>query len=180
MIVSVMNGALRKSPADLAGVDFQNRRNLLLLSGTQGVSVPPRAVSAAPRRRRSIGVEGARDSVHSTDCAAAGPAPFAAQGVSVGDLVQADLIELRSLGTTLGTISGDISGIQMTATVTMPGSPVTNASAQGTAATMAAYARIGGHISQMSVACAENATTYESVDQAFRSQFQKYQSGLEN
>ncbi|GAB2652389.1 hypothetical protein GCM10027169_16880 [Gordonia jinhuaensis] len=96
----------------------------------------------------------------------------------MGELLQADLAALRALGASLTNTAGAIRGITVTATVTMPGSPVAAASEQGTTATTEAYNRIGADIDEMSAACTANAASYEEVDQAFRSRLQSYESGL--
>ncbi|NLU83031.1 hypothetical protein [Rhodococcus sp. HNM0569] len=96
----------------------------------------------------------------------------------MGDLLKADADALRTLAGTLSGVSDTIEGIAVTATVTMPGSPIAPATEQSTTAVLDAYRHIGASIRQMSTACDATASSYESVDSAFAGQLHSYESGL--
>lgn len=101
-----------------------------------------------------------------------------AGGREVGELLAVDLEGLRALGRTLADTASAMNAISVTATVTMPGSPIAPASEQSTRTTADAYTRIAGNVAEMSAACEWNATSYEDVDQAFDSQPQRYGNGV--
>jgi hypothetical protein len=86
----------------------------------------------------------------------------------VGELLLVDLEGLRALGRTLAD----------TATLTMPGSPITPASGQSTTTTADAYTRIASNINEMAATCVWNATSYEDVDETLRNQLQRYDAGV--
>jgi len=71
-----------------------------------------------------------------------------------------------------------MNGINVTATVTMPGSPIAADSERSTRSTAEAYSRIASNVTEMSAACGWNATSYEDVDEAFSSQLQRYGGGV--
>ena len=95
----------------------------------------------------------------------------------MGELLAADIEELRALGRTLADTASTINGISVTATVMMPDSPIAADSEQSTRATAEAYARIAGNVNEMSATCEWSATSYEDVDEAFSSQLQRYGGG---
>lgn len=92
----------------------------------------------------------------------------------MGELLAVDVEELRALGRTLADTAITMNGISVTATIAMPGSPIAPASEQSTKTTADAYTRIGNNVNEMSAACKWNATSYEDVDQTFRSQLLRY------
>lgn len=96
----------------------------------------------------------------------------------MGELLAADLEELRALGRTLADTASTMNGICVTATVTMPGSSIAADSENSTRSTAEAYSRIAGNVNEMSATCEWNATSYEDVDEAFSSQLQRYGSGV--
>ncbi|OZF07118.1 hypothetical protein CH300_10100 [Rhodococcus sp. 15-1154-1] len=95
----------------------------------------------------------------------------------MGELLAVDLEGLRALGRTLADTASAMNAISVTATVTMPGSPIAPASEQSTKTTADAYTRIAGNVAEMSATCEYNATTYEGVDEAFSSQLTRYDAG---
>ncbi|WP_037160442.1 hypothetical protein [Rhodococcoides fascians] len=96
----------------------------------------------------------------------------------MGETLAVDLEGLRALGRTLADTASAMNAISVTATVTMPGSPIAPASEQSTRTTADAYTRIAGNVAEMSAACEWNATSYEDIDQAFDSQLQRYGNGV--
>lgn len=100
-----------------------------------------------------------------------------AGGREVGELLVVGLEELRALGRTLADAASTMNGISVTATVTMPGSPIAADSEQSTRSTAEAYARIALNVSEMSATCEWSATSYEDVDEAFSSQLLRYEAG---
>ena len=96
----------------------------------------------------------------------------------MGELLAADIEELRALGRTLADTASTINGISVTATVTMPGSPLAADSERSTRSTADAYSRIASNVTEMSAACEWSATSYEHVDEAFSSQLQRYGGGV--
>ncbi|WP_037183336.1 hypothetical protein [Rhodococcoides fascians] len=96
----------------------------------------------------------------------------------MGETLAVDLEGLRALGRTLADTASAMNAISVTATVTMPGSPIAPASEQCTRTTADAYTRIAGNVAEMSAACEWNATSYEDIDQAFDSQLQRYGNGV--
>lgn len=96
----------------------------------------------------------------------------------MGELLAVDIEELRALGRTLADTASTINGISVTATVTMPGSPIAADSEQSTRSTAAAYSRIAGNVNEMSATCEWNATSYEDVDEAFSSQLLRHGGGV--
>lgn len=98
-------------------------------------------------------------------------------GEIVGELLAVDLGELRALGRTLVDAASTMNGICVTATVTMPGSPVAADSEQCTRSTAEAYTRIALNVNEMSATCEWSATSYENVDEAFSSQLLRYEAG---
>ncbi|MDV8075910.1 hypothetical protein R4P47_05005 [Rhodococcus sp. IEGM 1370] len=95
----------------------------------------------------------------------------------MGELLAVDLGELRALGRILTDTASTINAISITATVTMPGSPIAADSEQSTRSTAEAYARIALNINEMSATCEWSATSYEDVDEAFSSQLLRYEAG---
>ncbi|NLE78447.1 MAG: hypothetical protein GX610_02525 [Rhodococcus sp.] len=96
----------------------------------------------------------------------------------MGELLKADADALRVLGGTLSTVADSIAGIGITATVTMPGSPVAAATEQSTRAVLDAYGHIEANVREMSTTCESAATNYESVDSSFADQMRSYEGGL--
>jgi hypothetical protein len=96
----------------------------------------------------------------------------------VGELLLVDLEGLRALGRTLADTASTINAINVTATLTMPGSPITPASGQSTTTTADAYTRIASNINEMAATCVWNATSYEDVDETLRNQLQRYDAGV--
>ncbi|MBY4130243.1 hypothetical protein HQO83_17760 [Rhodococcus fascians] len=96
----------------------------------------------------------------------------------MGELLLVDLEELRALGRTLADTAITMNAIRVTATVTMPGSPIAPVSEQSTKTTADAFSRIANNVNQMSATCEWNATSYEDVDNAFCSQLQRYDAGV--
>ncbi|WP_206508935.1 hypothetical protein [Rhodococcus sp. KRD197] len=96
----------------------------------------------------------------------------------MGELLAVDLEELRALGRTLADAASTMNGICVTATVTMPGSPIAADSEQSTRSTADAYARIALNVNEMSATCEWSATSYEDVDEAFSSQLQRFGGGV--
>ena len=96
----------------------------------------------------------------------------------MGELLVVDLEGLRALGRTLTDTASAMNAISVTATVTMPGSPIVPASEQSTKTTADAYTRIAGNVNQMSATCEWNATSYEDVDHAFSTQLTRYNGGV--
>lgn len=101
-----------------------------------------------------------------------------AGGREVGELLAVDLEELRALGRTLADAASTMNGICVTATVTMPGSPIAADSEQSTRSTADAYGRIACNVNEMSATCEWSATSYEDVDEAFSSQLLRYGGGV--
>ncbi|MCJ0899177.1 hypothetical protein MTX38_19060 [Rhodococcus sp. ARC_M13] len=96
----------------------------------------------------------------------------------MGELLLVDLEGLRALGRTLADTANTINAINATATLKMPGSPITPAS-EHAATTMAdAYTRIASNIKEMSATCEWNATSYEDVDETLCNQLQRYDAGV--
>ncbi|MBF6066060.1 hypothetical protein IU500_33915 [Nocardia terpenica] len=95
----------------------------------------------------------------------------------MGEMLQADLDTLHRLGGTLAGHADAIGQIKISATVTMPDSPLSNMSTQVTDAVIKAYGLIGGNIRQMSDATNTAATTYAEVDQLFAGQLRRYVRG---
>ena len=71
-----------------------------------------------------------------------------------------------------------MNAISVTATVTMPGSPIAADSEQSTRATAEAYSRTATNLNEMSATCEWSATSYEDVDEAFSSQLLRYDAGV--
>lgn len=101
-----------------------------------------------------------------------------AGGREVGELLAVDLEELRALGKTLADTASTMNAISVTATVTMPGSPIAPASEQSTKTTADAYTRIASNVNEFSAACEWNASSYEDAEEAFRSQLMRYDAGV--
>ncbi|MEG8181253.1 hypothetical protein GZH49_22355 [Nocardia terpenica] len=92
----------------------------------------------------------------------------------MGDILQADLDTLHQLGGTLTGHADAIGKITISATVTMPDSPLSNAPTQVSDAVIKAYGLIGGNIRQMADATNTAAKTYEEVEQLFADQLRRY------
>lgn len=95
----------------------------------------------------------------------------------MGDLLQADLDNLHRLGGTLGGHADSIGALKVTATVTMPGSPVQGTSDQVSAAVVKAFGQIGADIRRMGDACTNAARSYDEAERTFTTQLNQYTRG---
>ncbi|WP_225726559.1 MULTISPECIES: hypothetical protein [unclassified Nocardia] len=91
----------------------------------------------------------------------------------MGEILQVDAAALRDLGGTLTGHASDIADIKVDATVTMPNSPIGDATAAVGPAALAAFGALGNNIQQMAGVATSGATSYQDVEHAFADEFQR-------
>ncbi|WP_405498322.1 type VII secretion target [Nocardia sp. NBC_00511] len=95
----------------------------------------------------------------------------------MADILDVDLTTLHGLATELGNQAADIGKLAITATVTMPGSPVESASTQVSDAVHKAYGLVQGQIQTLADRSKMASGTYEDMDKANADQLDKYARG---
>lgn len=95
----------------------------------------------------------------------------------MGDLLKADLDNLHSLGGTLGGHADAIDALKVTATVTMPGSPIQAVADQVGPAVVKAFGVMGADIRRMGNVCTNAAKSYEEAQRTFTAQLNQYTRG---
>lgn len=95
----------------------------------------------------------------------------------MADILEVDLATLRGMATELVGQADTIGKIALTKTVSMPGSPVAEASTLVGDAVPKAYGLIGGQIRTMAERAQTASGTYEDMDKANAAQLDRYNRG---